>query len=161
MKLESRPRELHPEGLAIAIVAARFNEPIVEQLIEGAMTTWQRLGGLPESIELHHVPGAFELPLACEALAATGSYSAIVALGCVIRGDTAHFDYVAGEAARGIMNAGLATGVPVIFGLLTVENPAQAEERADPSRMNKGGEAIEAAIEMATLLRGLDAGSEG
>ena len=73
MKLESRPRELHPEGLAIAIVAARFNEPIVEQLIEGAMTTWQRLGGLPESIELHHVPGAFELPLACEALAATGS----------------------------------------------------------------------------------------
>ena len=137
MKLESRPRELHPEGLAIAIVAARFNEPIVEQLIEGAVTTWQRLGGLPESIELHHVPGAFELPLACEALAATGSYSAIVALGCVIRGDTAHFDYVAGEAARGIMNAGLATGVPVIFGVLTVENVAQAEERADPTRMNK------------------------
>ena len=152
MKLESRPRELHPEGLAIAIVAARFNEPIVEQLIEGAVTTWQRLGGLPESIELHHVPGAFELPLACEALAATGSYSAIVALGCVIRGDTAHFDYVCDAAAHGLMRVGLDTGVPCAFGILTCDTMAQAEARAGGDKGNKGDEAADAAVSMINLL---------
>jgi len=156
MKLDSAPRTLNPAGLAIALVAARFNESIVNQLIEGARATWAHHGGDPASLTLHHVPGAFELPLACEAIAATGRYSAIVALGCVIRGDTPHFDYVAGQAAQGLMNAGLATGVPVIFGVLTVETPAQAEERADPARMNKGGEALEAAIEMACLLRDLE-----
>ena len=153
MKLESTVRELNPAGLSIALVAARFNDRIVDQLIEGARQAWIRHGGDPAALALHHVPGAFELPLACEALAASGGHSAIVALGCVIRGDTPHFDYVAGEAARGLMNAGLATGVPVIFGVLTVETVAQAEERADPARLNKGGEALEAAIEMACLLR--------
>jgi 6,7-dimethyl-8-ribityllumazine synthase len=150
-----------PEGARFAIIASRWNPRITEQLVAGAREAFRAHGVADDAVDVIRVPGAWELPVTAARLAAASGHAAIVALGCVIRGDTAHFDYVAGEAARGIMNAGLATGVPVIFGVLTVENRAQAEERADPSRMNKGGEAIEAAIEMATLLRGLDAGSEG
>jgi 6,7-dimethyl-8-ribityllumazine synthase len=134
-----RPPALDARGLRVAVVSARFNDVIVAQLLEGARAAWERHGGLAESLDEYRVPGAFELPLACEALARTGR----------------HADYVAGECARGLMNAGLATGIPVIFGVLTVENRAQAEERADPGRMNKGGEALEAALEMAQLLAGL------
>ena len=101
---------------------------------------------------MQRVPGAFELPLAALKFAASGEYQAVVALGCVIRGDTPHFEYVAGECARGLMDAGLATGVPVIFGVLTTETHAQAEERADIMRMNKGRESLEAALEMIELL---------
>ncbi|MEN9790103.1 MAG: hypothetical protein RLZZ473_2167 [Pseudomonadota bacterium] len=144
---------LDPRGLSVALVSARFNERIVTQLRDGARGAWQRLGGAPAALVEFQVPGAFELPLACKLLAKSRKYSAVVALGCVIRGDTAHFDFVAGECARGLMHAGLETGVPVIFGVLTVENEAQAQERADPSRMNKGGEALEAAVEMAILAR--------
>src|SRR4029079_12715680 len=102
------------------------------------------------------VPGAFELPLAALKFAASGEYQAVIALGCVIRGDTPHFEYVAGECARGIMDATRATGVPVIFGVLTTENQAQAEERAALTRMNKGGESMEAALEMIDLLAPFD-----
>ena len=102
------------------------------------------------------MPGAFELPLAALKFAASGEYQAVIALGCVIRGDTPHFEYVAGECARGLMDAGLATGVPVIFGVLTTETQAQAEERADIARMNKGGESMEAALEMIELLAPFD-----
>ena len=150
-----RSPALDARGLRVAVVSARFNDVIVAQLLDGARAAWARHGGLAGSLDEYRVPGAFELPLACEALARAGRHAAVVALGCVIRGDTPHFDYVAGECARGLMNAGLATGVPVIFGVLTVENRAQAEERADPGRMNKGGEALEAALEMAQLLAGL------
>lgn len=139
--------------LSVALVMARFNAPIVAQLREGARAAWQRHGGRAERLIEHRVPGAYELPLACRELALRGQYAAVIALGCVIRGDTPHFDYVAGECARGLMNVGLETGVPIIFGVLTVETPAQAEERADPGRMNKGGEALEAALEMAQLLK--------
>ena len=101
---------------------------------------------------IERVPGAFELPLAAKMFAASGRVDAVIALGCVIRGDTPHFDFVAGECARGLMDAGLATGVPVIFGVLTTETQAQAEERADVARMNKGRESMEAALEMIQLL---------
>jgi len=140
----------------VALVSARFNERIVTQLRDGARGAWQRLGGAPAALVEFQVPGAFELPLACKLLAKSRKYSAVVALGCVIRGDTAHFDFVAGECARGLMQVGLETPVPVIFGVLTVNTVAQAEERADPARLDKGREFIEAAIEMARFsLRGM------
>jgi 6,7-dimethyl-8-ribityllumazine synthase len=104
-------------------------------------------------LEIFRVPGAFELPAAAQKLASTHRFAAVVALGCVIRGDTPHFDYVAGECARGLMQAGLDTGVPVIFGVLTTENTEQARVRADVRGMNKGGESMEAALEMAELFR--------
>jgi len=159
MKLDSvatRMPTLAAQGLDIALVSARFNAPIVEMLRAGAEAAWLRHGGAAGQLGMYEVPGAYELPLAAKALAtrlaAQGRAGAVIALGCVIRGDTAHFDFVAGECARGLMQAGLDTGVPLIFGVLTVENEAQALERADPARMNKGGEAMEAAIEMAMLL---------
>jgi len=136
----------------VAIVAARFNEGLVSQLIDGATRAWRTHGGSEDQLIVQRVPGAFELPLAAARFAACGEYQAVIALGCVIRGDTPHFEYVAGECARGLMDAGLATGVPVIFGVLTTETQAQAEERADISRMNKGRESMEAALEMIELL---------
>jgi 6,7-dimethyl-8-ribityllumazine synthase len=136
----------------VAVVAARFNAALVNQLIEGATRAWRAHGGDASELIVVRVPGAFELPLAALKFAACGEYHAVIALGCVIRGDTPHFDYVAGECARGLMDAGLAGGVPVIFGVLTTENQAQAEERASPTRMNKGGESMEAALEMIELL---------
>ena len=136
----------------VAIVAARFNDALVSQLVDGATRAWRAHGGSEEQLIVQRVPGAFELPLAALKFAASGAYQAVIALGCVIRGDTPHFEYVAGECARGLMDAGLATGVPVVFGVLTTETQAQAEERADIGRMNKGRESMEAALEMIELL---------
>jgi 6,7-dimethyl-8-ribityllumazine synthase len=141
------------QSCRVAVVAARFNSDIVDRLVEGAAAAWARQGGDPRALDVVRAPGAFELPLLARKLAATGRYEAIVALGCVIRGDTAHFDFVAGEAARGIADAARDTGVPVIFGLLTTENVEQALERARVDRMDKGGEAMDAALEMAMVLR--------
>lgn len=143
-------------GFRVAIVAARFNADIVEHMVAGASDVWRRQGGDPAQLLLVRAPGAFELPLLARKLASSGRYDAIVALGCVIRGDTAHFDFVAGEAARGISDAARDTGVPVIFGVLTTENVEQALERADPGRLNKGGEAMDAALEMIRALRQID-----
>jgi 6,7-dimethyl-8-ribityllumazine synthase len=140
-------------GLRVAVVAARYNEALVEQLVAGALAAWAAAGGAAGALRIERVPGAFELPLAAQALARTGSYDAVVALGCVIRGDTAHFDFVAGECARGLQQVMLATGVPVAFGVLTTENIAQASERAAPGAHNKGGEALHTALAMAQLLR--------
>ena len=140
------------QGRHVALVAARFNSNIVDAMVVGAQAAWLRQGGDPGSLLLVRVPGAFELPLAARKLAASGRYDAVIALGCVIRGDTAHFDFVAGEAARGIADAARDTGVPVIFGVLTTENVEQAVERASPARMDKGGEAMEAALEMSLVL---------
>lgn len=140
-------------GLTAALVCARFNEFIVAEMLEGALDAWARHGGDEAQVTVARVPGAFELPLAAKHFAATRRYDLIVALGCVIRGDTPHFDYVAGEAARGIAQAAYDTGVPVAFGVLTVETVEQARERSSPARLNKGGEALESALEMALLLR--------
>jgi len=137
----------------VAVVAARYNAELVEQLIAGARAAWQAAGGATGALRLERVPGAFELPLAAQALARSGDYDAIVALGCVIRGDTPHFDYVAGECARGLQQAMLATGVPIAFGVLTTEDLAQAQQRAAPGANNKGAEALRTALDMAQLLR--------
>jgi 6,7-dimethyl-8-ribityllumazine synthase len=141
--------------LRVAIVAARYNAELVEQLISGARAAWSEAGGRPDALRIERVPGAFELPLAAQALALTGNCDALVALGCVIRGDTAHFEYVAGECARGLQQVMLSTGVPVAFGVLTTENLAQAQQRAAPGAHNKGAEALQTALAMARLLRGL------
>jgi 6,7-dimethyl-8-ribityllumazine synthase len=122
-------------------------------LVDGARAAWRAHGGADSALRIEHVPGAFELPLAARAFALEGSVDAVIALGCVIRGDTAHFDFVAGECAHGIQRVMLDTGVPVSFGVLTVENRAQALERASQDVLNKGGEALTTALAMADLLR--------
>ena len=139
-------------GLRVAIVAARFNDFIVSSLLKGATSAWSQHGGIAENLLIARVPGAFELPVVARKLASSGQYAAVVALGCVIRGDTPHFEYVAGECARGLTLVALETGVPVIFGVLTVETVEQALERAATSSGNKGGEAMSTALEMADLM---------
>ena len=139
-------------GLRVAIAAARFNDLIVASLIQGAQGEWLERGGAAADLTIVRVPGAFELPLVAKKLAASGRFHAVVALGCVIRGDTPHFEYVAGEAARGLTRAALDTGVPVAFGVLTVENLEQALERAGSGGGNKGAEAMATALEMASLM---------
>lgn len=145
---------LDGSGARIALVAARFNGDITEPMMDSALATLARHGVDREDVEIFRVPGAWELPQVCAQLAEQGEVDVIIALGCVIRGETAHFDYVAGEAARGLMDVALGSGVPVILGLLTTENRTQAEERADPARMDKGSEVALAALEMAALYRG-------
>jgi 6,7-dimethyl-8-ribityllumazine synthase len=144
--------EVSGRGRKIAIVAARFNDFIVASLLKGATAAWSAHGGAPQDLTVVRVPGAFELPVAAKKLAASGRFDAVVALGCVIRGDTPHFDYVAGECARGLQLASLESGLPIAFGVLTVENREQALERAATSGANKGGEALECALEMAALM---------
>jgi 6,7-dimethyl-8-ribityllumazine synthase len=148
--------ELNARGRRVAIVAAKFNDTIVANLLRGAVDAWGKYGGASNDLLVARVPGAFELPVAVRALALSGEYQAVVALGCVIRGDTPHFDYVAGECARGLQNVSCDTGVPVAFGVLTVENVEQAVERAAATGPNKGTESMEAALEMASLLEKLD-----
>jgi 6,7-dimethyl-8-ribityllumazine synthase len=144
--------EIAARGRRVAIVAARFNDFIVASLLKGATAAWLERGGPAEDLLIARVPGAFELPVAARRLALSGRYDAVVALGCVIRGDTPHFEYVSGECARGLQLASLETGIPIIFGVLTVETVDQALERAATTAGNKGGEAMAAALEMASLL---------
>jgi 6,7-dimethyl-8-ribityllumazine synthase len=146
--------EVEPDarGRRIAIVAARFNDLIVASLLKGATRAWLERGGATADLAIVRVPGAFELPVAARKLAGSGRFDAVVALGCVIRGDTPHFDYVAGECARGLQLASLETGVPIAFGVLTVETLEQALERAATATGNKGGEAMDSALEMAGVM---------
>jgi 6,7-dimethyl-8-ribityllumazine synthase len=144
--------EIVARGRKVAIVAARFNDFIVASLLKGATAAWLERGGPAEDLLIARVPGAFELPVAARRLALSGRYDAVVALGCVIRGDTPHFEYVAGECARGLQLASLETGVPIIFGVLTVATVEQALERAATTAGNKGGESMAAALEMASLM---------
>ena len=142
-----------PAGARFAVVAARFNELIVERLIDGALDTLRRHGVPDSHIVLAKAPGAFELPLLCQRIAASGKVEAVIALGCVIRGGTPHFEYVAGEAAKGCGSVALGTGVPVCFGVLTTDNIEQAIERAGTKAGNKGVDAALCAIEMVNLGR--------
>jgi 6,7-dimethyl-8-ribityllumazine synthase len=144
--------EVIARGRRIAIIAARFNDFIVASLLKGALGAWVERGGAAADLAVVRVPGAFELPVAARRLAASGRYDALVALGCVIRGDTPHFEYVAGECAHGLQLASLETGVPIAFGVLTVDSVEQALERAATTAGNKGGEAMESALEMAGLI---------
>ncbi len=144
-------------GRRIAIVAARFNGEVVERLVDGATGALAAAGVSQDDIVVVWVPGAFELPLAARAAASGGSFDAVIALGTVIRGETAHFDFVAGEASRGLQDVALATGVPVSFGVLTTDTVAQAMERAGGAHGNKGRDAATAALEMIGVLDGFGA----
>ena len=143
-------------GLRFGIVASRFNDFIVDRLLDAAVATLTKHGVAPTDIEIVRVPGAFETPLAIKKLAASRRYQALIALGCVIRGATAHFDYVAGEASRGIAHVSLTEEIPVGFGILTVDTIEQAIERAGTKGGNKGVDAALAAIQMANVLRLLE-----
>ena len=145
-------------GLKIAVLVARFNEVVGERLLEGALGALERRGVRARDVLVARVPGAFELPVAARRIARAGRHDAILCLGAVIRGETAHFEYVAGEASRGIARVAYDTGVPVLFGVLTTETLEQALARAGGAQGNKGAEAAEGAIEMARLLRALPAG---
>ena len=134
------------QGKRVAVVSASFYAELAAWLEDGARRGAEACGVAPEACTFHRVPGCFELPLAARLLIDTGKYDAVVALGVVVRGETPHFDYVAGECSRGIMDVQLATKVPIGFGVLTTENLAQAEERADPARGDKGYEAAVAAL---------------
>lgn len=138
-------------GRRFALLAARFNSFIVDQLITGAIDTIVRHGGSADDIALYKAPGAFELPVLAERVAVSGKFDAIIALGAVIRGSTPHFDYVASEATKGLASVSLKHGIPISFGVLTVDSIEQAIERAGTKAGNKGGEAAMAAIEMADL----------
>ncbi len=142
-----------------AIVAGRFNRFIVDHLVNGALDTLRRAGIPEEKITIVHTPGAFEIPLAVQRLAASGQYQAIIALGAVIRGGTPHFEYVAGTCTRGLADMGLKYDLPVAFGVLTVNSIEQAIERAGTKAGNKGAEAAETAIEMVSLLGKLGTGA--
>ena len=142
---------------SVGIVVGRFNGNITSRLLDGALEALGEAGVPRERIDVMPVPGAFELPLGAMALAKTRRYACVIALGCVIRGDTPHFEYVAGEAASGLQLAGLETGVPVAFGLLTCDSRRQAEERAGGDKGNKGAEAARTALEMADALSRLRA----
>jgi 6,7-dimethyl-8-ribityllumazine synthase len=139
--------------LDIGIVASRFNADIVQKLLDGAVAELESHGIARDRVTVVLVPGAWELPLACRRLAESGWHHAVVALGCVIRGETPHFDYVCAEAARGITDATAATGVPVAFGVVTANTLEQAEARAGGAHGNKGSDAADAAVEMAELMR--------
>ena len=143
--------DLDGRGLKVVVLWSRFNSEIGTLLLEGARAELARLGVEDDAIELITVPGAFELPAAAARRLAGPPFDAAVALGVVIRGETSHYEIVAGECARGLAELSRATGVPVAFGVLTTENEAQALERADPARQNKGAEAARVAVEMAAL----------
>lgn len=142
-------------GAKIALVASRFNEFIVSKLIGGARDACLRHGMREEDLTLAWVPGAFEIPLAAKKLAKTGEYDAVVCLGAVIRGATSHYDYVCAEVSKGIAAAGMETGVPVLFGILTTDNIEQAIERAGTKAGNKGYDTACSAIEMVNLIKGM------
>ena len=141
------------EGTRFAIVASRFNSFVVESLVEGAVDALLRHGAKPDAIQIVKVPGSWELPLACQQLARRGNVAAIIALGAVIRGATPHFDHVAAQAAKGISQVSLDTGVPIAFGVLTTDTIEQAVERAGTKAGNKGYDAAMVAIEMVQLSR--------
>ncbi len=149
---------LRGEGRRIAIAAARWNEFITERLLSGALDTLRRCGVADTDVTVVWVPGSFELPTACNQLARTGRYDAVIALGAVIRGATSHYELVSGHCAAGLARIGLDTGVPTIFGVLTTETIEQAIERAGSKAGNKGAEAAACALEMADLRTVIEAG---
>lgn len=147
---------LTDSGGRYAVVAGRFNDFIVSQLVAGCEDALRRHGiDTDERVDLIWVPGSFEIPLACQAAAASGKYAAVIALGAVIRGATPHFDYVASEVAKGVATIGLNTGVPVVFGVLTTDTIEQAVERAGTKAGNKGFDAGVSALEMTSLLQAM------
>jgi 6,7-dimethyl-8-ribityllumazine synthase len=142
---------LSAKGVKLALVAARFNAFIVERLVDGATDAFVRTGGAADDLTVVRCPGAFEIPQVARRLVETGGFDAVVCLGCVIRGATPHFDYVAGEAAKGVGQLAMTAKVPVVFGILTTDSIEQAIERAGTKAGNKGADAVMTAIEMVSL----------
>jgi 6,7-dimethyl-8-ribityllumazine synthase len=145
-----------PPAGRFAIVVARFNALVTESLLSGCLDTLARHSVADDRVDVVRVPGSFEIPLTARRLAASGRYAVVICLGCVIRGETPHFDHVAGQAAAGVMQASLATGVPLIFGVLTTDSVEQALNRAGLKGGNKGADAALAAIEMVNLFARFD-----
>lgn len=139
-------------GKSFGLVASRFNEFITKKLLDGAIDTLKRHDVAEDNITVAWVPGAFEIPFVAQKMAASGQFDAVIAIGCVIRGSTPHFDYIAAEVAKGVAHAGMQTGVPVMFGVLTTDSIEQAIERAGTKAGNKGSDAAMGAIEMVNLL---------
>jgi 6,7-dimethyl-8-ribityllumazine synthase len=156
MDLKTFEGDLLARDLRFAILAARFNEFIVDQLVHGAVASLKRHGATDKQIEIVRVPGAFDMPVVARKLALSKRYDAIIGLGAVIKGSTAHFDFVAGECAGGLGRVATDTGIPVAFGVLTTDTIEQAIERAGTKAGNKGADAAVTAIELANLLRRID-----
>lgn len=144
---------LNARGFRFAIVASRWNEFISSQLVEGAVSAFDRLGAEEKSVEIYRVPGAFEIPLLALRVAKSGKFDAVICLGTIIRGQTPHFEYIANEVARGIAQAGLQTGVPTVFGVVTADTVDQAIDRAGVKLGNKGYEAAMTAVELVNLYK--------
>jgi len=151
--------KLSGAGLRFGIVVSRFNSFITERLLSAALDALERAGAAGKDVDVVHVPGSFELPLAAKKLAATGKYDALIAIGCILRGETAHYDYICSETSRGLQLAQMDSGVPILFCVLTCDTLEQAIDRAGLKGGNKGFEAGLAAIEMAQLSRKLRAAS--
>ena len=145
--------QLSGQGFRFAIVASRWNDFISSRLVDGALGAFESLGVAEQDVEIYKVPGAFEIPLLAQTLAASGKFAAIVCAGTIIRGQTPHFEYISGEVARGIGQAALQTGVPIVFGVLTTDNKDQAIARAGVKQGNKGFEAATVAVELANLYK--------
>ncbi len=146
----------HAQGLRLAVVVSRFNALVTDRLLEGALSALARAGAEAGSIQVYRIPGAWEMPVVAAALARSGQVDGIVCLGCVVKGDTAHFDYVAGENAKGIAAVARETGIPVANGVLTTNTMEQALDRAGGKLGNKGAEAALVAVEMVHLLRSIE-----
>jgi 6,7-dimethyl-8-ribityllumazine synthase len=146
----------HAAGCRFAVIVSRFNEEVTAGLLEGALDTLEQAEVSNDDITIVRVPGAFEIPLTAMRLAETGQFDAVITIGCLIKGDTMHFEYIASACSQGIVQASATTGVPIAFGVLTTLTEDQAMSRSGPGPENKGREAALAAIEMATLFRQLD-----
>ncbi len=144
--------QLDAKGLRLGVIVSRFNSFITDRLLAGALDALARAGADEKKIDVVRVPGSFEIPVAAKKLAQTGRYHALITLGCIIRGETQHFDYLSAEVTRGIQLAALHTGVPIAFGVLTTDDLEQAIDRAGAKSGNKGAETALAAVEMANLL---------
>jgi len=149
---------LTAEGFRFAIIAARWNDFLTARLTEGALDALERLGAQEAAVEIFKVPGSFETPLTALKVAESGRFDAVICLGTIIRGQTPHFDYVAGEAAKGIGQAGMKTGVPVLFGIVTADTLEQAIDRAGVKAGNKGFEAAMSAVELVNLYKQMQGG---
>jgi 6,7-dimethyl-8-ribityllumazine synthase len=147
---------LNAEGFRFALISSRWNDFLTARLVEGALDALERLGASEKSVELFKVPGSFEIPLLARKLAASAKYDAVVCLGTIIRGQTPHFEYIAGEVTKGIAQAGMETGVPVVYGIVTADTLEQAIDRAGVKAGNKGFEAAMSAVELVNLYQDLD-----
>jgi len=159
LKTELKRGEIRGDGFRFAIVVSRWNDELTSKLASGAREALDEAGVGLDAIATFQVPGAFELPVACMRVAETGDFDAVIALGVVIRGETPHFEYVAGQAAAGILQASMQTGIPVMFGVITADTMQQALDRTGEKSDNKGYEAAQSALEMVTLFREMDRGS--